>query len=672
VECGALRLEDGSARFTVWAPGRESVELLSGEPGPDGARTALRRRERGYWTATLAEVPAGWRYRYLLDGETLRPDPASHQQPEGVHGPSAVIDHRSFRWEDGAWPGLPLERMVLYELHVGTFCPEGTFAAIIPRLSELAALGVTTVELMPVCPFPGDRNWGYDGVYPYAVQESYGGPEGLKELVNACHATGVAVALDMVYNHLGPEGNYLRDYGPYFTDRYRTPWGEALNFDGPWSDEVREYFVGSALHWFSRYHVDALRLDAIHAIYDFSAVPFLEDLARRTQELSRHLGRPLTLMAESDLNDSRVVRSPQAGGLGLHAQWSDDLHHALHAALTGEREGYYLDFGPREEIRKAYRDRFVYDGRYSAHRRRRHGNCAADLPPERFVVFSQNHDQVGNRLLGERSSALLPFEALKLLAASTLLSPYIPLLFMGEEYGEPAPFQYFVSHTEPQLVEAVRRGRRREFEAFGWEAEPPDPQDPATRAASVLHWELRSQGRHRLLLELYRELLTLRGEHPALATAAAGAVPSAALGSGAPTHRPPVQWARPEEAGVLVLHRTPCATTSAGGHPSADAVPSAAAAPPPMQAHTRDGCAALVLLNFSDTAQAVELPVPPGTWRLLLDSGSERWGGPGSTLPAALAPEGDRALGFALPAYGFAVYGTPPGGTEARPPKGQP
>jgi maltooligosyltrehalose trehalohydrolase len=621
LEPGAHCREAGGVRFVVWAPGRRSVEVeASGGAGGEASaprRVSLEPAASGYWTGTAPNLRAGDAYRYLLDGGTPRPDPASHFQPHGVHGPSVIVDHEAFGWEEGSWAGQRPEQMVLYELHAGTFSPEGTFRGILPRLSELAAVGVTAIELMPVAQFPGTRNWGYDGVCPYSVQASYGGPEGLKELVAACHRLGLAVVLDVVYNHLGPEGNYLREFGPYFTDRYRTPWGESVNLDGPGSDQVREYFILNALHWFRRYHLDALRLDAIHALYDFSAVPFLRELAERTEELSRELGRPLSLIAESDLNDSRVVRPRAGGGLGLQAQWSDDLHHALHALLTGERDGYYRDFGGFEEVQKAYRDRFVYDGRYSAYRQRRHGNFAADLPPNRFVVFSQNHDQVGNRLFGERSSALLPFEALKLLAAAILLSPHIPLLFMGEEYGEPAPFLYFISHTDPQLVEAVRQGRRAEFQSFDWKAPPPDPQDPATREASVLHWELRAQGSHRQLLALYTELLALRRAHPALAASAEA--------SGCR-----VQPAHPASARVLVMHRRAAA---AGGLEQA-----------------------LVVLNFENTGQTPQLAPPPGDWQLALDSGQERWGGGGADLPPSIPAAREEPVRLRMPAYGFGVY----------------
>jgi maltooligosyltrehalose trehalohydrolase len=367
---------------------------------------------------------------------------------------------------------------------VGTFTPEGTFEAIIPHLDELRELGITAVELMPVAQFPGTRNWGYDGVYPFAVQNSYGGPEGLKRLVNACHGRGIAVVLDVVYNHLGPEGNYLWDFGPYFTDRYKTPWGSAINFDGPHSDPVRRLFIENALYWVTEFRMDGLRIDAVHGILDFSAYPFLEELASAVHEKAERLNRRVYVIAESDLNDTRVIRSRELGGYGLDAQWNDDFHHALHTLLTEDQTGYYQDFGRLGDLVKAFREGFVCSGQYSSYRRRRHGNSSRDIPAGCFVVFAQNHDQVGNRMRGERLSQLVCRERMKLAAGVVFLSPFIPLLFMGEEYGETAPFPYFISHSDADLVEAVRRGRREEFAAFGWSQEPPDPQIPMTRRPS--------------------------------------------------------------------------------------------------------------------------------------------------------------------------------------------
>ena len=502
---GATPLGDGTTEFLVWAPRPDRVELVL-----EDRRIETEELDRGYRRAVI-DVGPGTTYRFA-DGSQELADPASRFQPDGVHGPSAVFDPATFEWSDQAWSGRPLAEYVIYELHVGTFTPEGTLDAVIPRLAELAELGVTAVELMPVAQFPGSRNWGYDGVFPYAVQNTYGGPAALQRLVDAAHAHGLALVLDVVHNHLGPEGNVLGDFGPYFTDRYRTPWGEAVNFDGPGSDEVRRYFVESALRWSSEFHVDALRLDAIHGIVDASAHPFLQQLS----EAADANDRPLLLIAETDQNDWRVTTGREHGGLGLHAQWSDDFHHALHALITGEREGYFQDFGTLEQLAAAYREGFVIAGDYSRYRGRTFGSSSALIPGERLVIFDQNHDQVGNRFSGDRLSATLTVDRLKLAAAVLLLAPYVPLLFMGEEYGELAPFRYFISHTDPQLVEDVRRGRRGEFAAFGWAEDVPDPQDPATQEISRLDHGLKEKDPHRGILALYRDLLELRRTHPAL------------------------------------------------------------------------------------------------------------------------------------------------------------
>ncbi|MCJ7830813.1 MAG: malto-oligosyltrehalose trehalohydrolase, partial [Desulfobacterales bacterium] len=430
---GAIYLGEERTSFLVWAPKAHTVTLhiLS----PDERMVRFEKFPRGYHGAIVENVYPGARYMFRLDDRLERPDPASRSQPVGVHGPSEILDPH-FSWEDSCWTGLPLDRYLFYEIHVGAYTSEGTFDAIIPHLADLKELGITAIELMPLAQFPGDRNWGYDGVYPFAVQHTYGGAQGLKKLVDACHKTGLVVVLDVVYNHLGPEGNYFADYGPYFTDIYQTPWGAPLNFDGAFSDDVRRYFIENALYWITELHLDALRLDAVHAILDFSARPFLQQLAQAVKQRSRQLGRRVHLIAESALNDVRLIRQPDLGGFGLDAQWNDDFHHALHTILTGENDGYYQDFGRFDQLVKAFDDGFVYTGQYSAFRKRSHGNRSAEIPSRRFVVSSQNHDQVGNRMLGERLGALVPFEALKLAAGMVLLSPYLPLLFMGEEYGE--------------------------------------------------------------------------------------------------------------------------------------------------------------------------------------------------------------------------------------------
>ena len=507
---GANRLPDGSWEFLVWAPHARTVsvhfvsgcrEIIPTDPLADG-----------YHRATIKTLTPGCEYFYKLDGERDLPDPASRFQPQGVHGPSRIVDPEAFRWTDGKWNGIPLGRSIFYELHVGTYTSEGSFDAVIPHLQELAALGVTTIELMPIAQFPGSRNWGYDGVYMFAPQNSYGGPESLQRLVNAAHQQGLAVALDVVYNHLGPEGNYLSAYGPYFTDRYRTPWGQAINFDGEGSDEVRRFFIENALYWLQDYHFDALRLDAVHGIFDFGARHFLAELKSSVADLSQRLGRPLHLIAESDLNDSRVLADPERGGYGLDAQWSDDFHHSVHTLLTRENLGYYSDFGGIPPLATTLRDGWYYSGQHSNYRKRRRGNSAHGIPPAKFVVCNQNHDQIGNRAAGERLSSLVNFEALKLAAGINLLSPFVPMLFMGEEYGENAPFQYFTSHGDPELVEAVRRGRREEFAAFGWEGIVPDPQDEQTFARSSLNHSLKQEEPHRTLWRFYQRLIQIRDE----------------------------------------------------------------------------------------------------------------------------------------------------------------
>jgi maltooligosyltrehalose trehalohydrolase len=517
------RPEGDATRFVVWAPrARElSVRVRTGSAAGDHP---LARDERGVFSATIPGVNAGDDYAYRIDGGPERPDPASRWQPYGVHGASRVLDAGAFDWSDPAWKGIEMADYVIYELHVGTFTPEGTFDAVIPRLAALRSLGITAIELMPVAQFPGERNWGYDGVELYAPQNSYGGPEALKRLVNAAHEEGLAVVLDVVYNHVGPEGNYLSEYAPYFTDVYRTPWGSAVNYDGPESDEVRRFIIENACYWVADFHVDALRLDAIHGIFDFQARHILAELTARVHALAKELGRMVHVIAESDLNDPRLLRAVEKGGYAIDAQWSDDFHHAVHVALTGESAGYYEGFanhGDIAAVADALERRFVFQGQYAPHRRRRHGAPAIDVSADHFIISIQNHDQVGNRATGDRLSALVPPEALKLAAALLLLAPFVPMLFMGEEYGEVAPFLYFVSHSDPDLVQAVRRGRREEFASFGWTGEVPDPQSEGTFARSRLHFELGNEGEHAKLRAMYRELLAIRREEPALRPGAA-------------------------------------------------------------------------------------------------------------------------------------------------------
>ncbi len=555
----------------------------------------MERTGQGYWRAFADNCYPGTQYLFSLDKKIERPDPASHFQTEGVHGPSQVIDHQQFVWEDGGWQGIPLQDLIIYELHIGTFTPQGTFDSAVARLEELQDLGINALNVMPVAQFPGDRNWGYDGAYPFAVQNSYGGPEGLKRLVNACHKRGMSVILDVVYNHLGPEGNYLSDYGPYFTEEYKTPWGKGFNFDHPYSDEVRNFFIQNALFWFGHYHLDALRLDAVHAIFDMSAKPFLQELAEEMEAFSKEHRRKLFLTAESDLNDVKLLKGREQGGYGLDAQWNDDFHHALHSLLTRENSGYYSDFGGVGDLVKAIKQGYVLDWRYSLYRKRHHGSSSREVPSHRFVVFAQNHDQVGNRLRGERLSRLVPFEALKLAAGVVLLAPSVPLLFMGEEYGEESPFLFFVSYGDPNLIAAVREGRKREFETFRWQQSPPDPQDPATFRQSGLKWEKRTLVKHKTLLEFYKSLIALRKTIPALSRLNKENLRAVEM---------------PER--ILALERW------------------------------WEGSRVLSIMNFDQEPADIVFNEFQGRWRKRLDSADRKWQGPGAFLPDRI--KGETAL----------------------------
>lgn len=573
---GANRLSNGEWEFLVWAPNTTSLSIHV-KCGRD-ENHPMEPLPGGYHRAML-NLNAGSQYLYRLEDGRELPDPASRFQPGSVHGPSQLVDLNAFQWTDQDWRGISLENSIFYEVHVGTYTQEGSFHAVIQYLPELAELGVTTIELMPIAQFPGTRNWGYDGVYPFAVQNTYGGPEELQRLVNAAHKHGLAVALDVVYNHLGPEGNYLSAYGPYFTDRYRTPWGEAINFDGAGSNEVRRFFLENALYWIENYHIDALRLDAVHGIFDFSALHFLAELKSAVAKVSKKLGKQIHLIAESDLNDSRIVCDPNVGGYGLDAQWSDDFHHALHALLTKENLGYYEDFQGIEPLAATLKQGWYYDGKYSRFRQRRHGNSPHGISASHFVVCNQNHDQIGNRAAGERLNALVSFEAMKVAAGLTLLSPFVPLLFMGEEYGEIAPFQYFTSHGDPSLVEAVRRGRREEFAAFGWKDSVPDPQSDETFSRSRLNHSLKAKEPHRTMWEFYRQLIRIRREH------------------------------RLGDANVCEVFELGDCTLAL------------------VREHEGEQLAAV--FNFADSPVDLELPQISGTWMTLIHSADARWGGPG-------------------------------------------
>jgi maltooligosyltrehalose trehalohydrolase len=602
---GAEFRPDSGTNFLVWAPRAERVDLHL--LVPTDRLFPMDQKTNGYFQLLVGDVGPGAQYFYRLNGGEERPDPASRCQPQGVHGPSQVEDRR-FDWNDDSWGGMNLQDFVFYELHVGTFTPEGTFDAVIPRLVELKDIGFTAIELMPVAQFPGSRNWGYDGVFPFAVQASYGGEQGLKRLVDACHEIGLAVVLDVVYNHLGPEGNYLARFGPYFTDWYRTPWGEAVNFDQAESDEVRRFFIENALLWITEFHMDALRLDAVHAITDTSANPFLGALTAAVHLEGKRLRRKVYLVPESNQNDARLVSSDEHCGYGLDALWNDDFHHALHVLLTGEQDGYYADFGTISQLARAFTEGFIFTGQISQYRRRHFGNSSSALPAEKFVVFAQNHDQVGNRRQGDRLSSIVSFEALKLAAGVVALSPFLPLFFMGEEYGDPTPFQYFVSHDDPGLIDAVRKGRRQEFSRFEWQGELPDPQDEETFLRSHLAWALRYKEPFKFLLALNKELLRLRREHPVLARRDKKSLEALAF----------------EKPKALVLRRW----------------------------HASE--AIMAVFHFGAESTTVRAPAPAARWEKLLDSSEPRWGGKESDVPQTLHSRGE--VEVKMPAWSFVIF----------------
>lgn len=523
---GATPHADASTYFLVWAPNAERVvvHLPGSKIVPTDRDVELVATSDGYHRGAIENVVAGQRYGFCLDGSDPLPDPASRLQPEGVHGLSAVYDP-TFARAESDWRGVGIRGRIIYETHIGTFTPEGTFDAAADQLDRLVDVGVDTIELLPIGEFPGTRNWGYDEVLKYAPHHSYGGPEGLARFVDACHRRHIAVILDVVYNHLGPEGNRLQEFGPYFTDVYSTPWGDALNFSEAGSDHVRRYFVENARRWVSEFHIDGFRLDAVHAIVDPTARPFVEELTDAIHAEADALGRRALVIAESSANDPRLIREADRGGYGMDGVWNDDFHHALHTLLTDEHRGYYVDYDGVTDLATAYRDGFVLTGRHSEFRGRRHGRSAGDIPPERFVVFAQNHDQVGNRVIGRRLTSLVAPERVRFAAAATLLSPFTPLLFMGEEYGETRPFPYFVSHTDDHLVAAVREGRAREFADFQIEGEPPDPHSEDTFRSAILDPSVGDPtliALHRRLAELRRQVPVLTDPHAATSVSVLG------------------------------------------------------------------------------------------------------------------------------------------------------
>ncbi len=589
MKIGANLIKGNKCEFTVWAPYSENVELEI--VSPDKKTIPMERMNNGYWNVSIDDIHPKTKYFYKLGEDILRPDPASSYQPDTVHQASQVIDHSKYNWTDDDWQGIDLSEMIIYEIHTGTFTPEGTFEAIIHRLPELADTGINAIELMPVAQFPGSRNWGYDGVYPFAVQNSYGGPAGLKNLVNACHNAGIVVILDVVCNHIGPEGSYPEDFAPYFTDKYGTPWGKAMNFDDKYNEGVRNFFIENALHWFENYHIDALRLDALHAIYDASAKPFIQELAETVESYSEHKKRKYFLIGETNRNDRKLILERNKGGYGLDAQWCDDFHHSLHALLTGEKEGYYIDFGKVSHLAKACDEGFVLDWKYSEYRKKRHGSSSIGIPSERFIISSQTHDQTGNRLFGDRLPALVSFEALKLAAGAVLLSPYVPMLFMGEEYGETNPFQYFISHTEEELINAVREGRKRDFKAFDWDEEPPDPQDHDTFFRSKIDWQKRSLSNGKILLQFYKKLISLRKE--LFGSAKRGRMKSIAG----------------DEKRILTVYRN------------------------------TNNIEIFFAMNFNDRNIHYAPNLLSKKWEKILDSASEEWNGPGESAPINLEDE---------------------------------
>ncbi len=508
LKLGANIQKDGSVVFRVWAPycKKVSLKIISSKKNEV---IEMNSETDGYFSISTRKAYAGSNYYYLLDDEKQRPDPVSRSQPDGVHGASEVVDPNEFLWTEKGWKGNKLTETILYELHVGTFTQEGSFDAAIQKIPHLKKMGITTIELMPVAQFPGTRNWGYDGVGLFAVQNSYGGSLGLKKFINACHAQKIAVCLDVVYNHLGPEGNYLLDFGSYFTKKYHTPWGDALNYDDAHCDAVRNFILSNLLYWMHEYHMDAFRLDAVQHIYDASPRHLLTEIREKLTEESSRMKRKVHLFAESEMNDVRLIQPLQKSGYGIDAQWSDDFHHALHSCLTKEKRAYYVDYNGIADLAKAIKKSFIYEGQYSVFRKKKYGTDAARFSGKHFIHYLQNHDQIGNRAWGDRITTQISFEAQKVSAVLLILLPAIPLLWMGQEYGEKTPFQYFVDHHDANLLQLVRQGRKKEFALLGWN-DLPDPADPDTFLNSKLNWKLAGEGKHQLLLKFYTDLIRLR------------------------------------------------------------------------------------------------------------------------------------------------------------------
>jgi maltooligosyltrehalose trehalohydrolase len=611
LQFGASVRGDGTAEFRVWAPNltRLAVRILGEHPRTiQMARSS--KLEDAEFVATVPQVSEGADYFYVLEGETERPDPVSRWQPHGVHGPSRIVDPASFRWSDQGWSGIPLKDFIIYELHTGTFTSEGTFESVIPRLSYLVDLGITAIEIMPVAEVPGNRNWGYDGASLYAPQSSYGGPTGLKKLVDACHGRGLAVLLDVVYNHLGPEGNYLPEFAPCFTDAHHTPWGNAINYDGPESDGVRRFIIDNALYWLAEYHIDALRLDAIHGIYDFGARHLLEELSETFHSQAGRLKRQAWLIAESDLEDVRIINPRAVGGYALDAQWHDDFHHALYTFLTGQKEGFLEDFGAIADLSKSIRDGFVFDWKYSRYRKRFYGSSSKDRPGEQFVGFIQNHDQIANTSQGKRLATLVSPAQLKLAAVLTLCSPFLPLLFMGEEYGETAPFLYFTSFEDPHLAAAVSEGRKKEMGSHCSESDFADPQDLSTFERCKLDWSKPSISPHARILALYRDLIALRKQPPSLGNC----------------RKDLTEIEFDEQAKTLVMRRFDPA-----------------------------GSGVLLICNFSAATQSIPVAASSRGWRMALWTGDAAYGGSPGPRPVESVASGSE-IQLSLSGFEAAVF----------------